>query len=326
MKSKPSKALPQHRIVTNFFVMLLALFLVLSFGIPTRSLAVSEEGGAGDAAGTSTQSDTTASPGSAPDGDTGDSAPASNAAQKSSGDSRDGSGTTTTTTTNTTDGAETTTEEKTNASDNSDEDIKEESEASSGSATITDVIVEGENTVLDGQEVTFENDAEPEKAEEETAFDPESEENKAKIDAEKTVISDPVVKEVVDIAIQKAVDEALKSFDGSQSSIVITVAAGTYNGDISIGAVRTTDTEKTTTYQDAEGNELGKTTETIADGQELYNYSDKDFSGLTLIIVAADAGEDQLSAGGGVQINGNITIDGINTVLAGLYYSLKTGI
>jgi len=96
----------------------------------------------------------------------------------------------------------------------------------------------------------------------------------------------------VDNAIQKAIDEALsKTIDGTTDSITITVAAGTYNGDIVIGTSKDVDTVTTTTYKDVDGKVMG-TTET-AGTRNLYNLNNLtslDLSKFKLIIVADDAG------------------------------------
>ena len=100
-------------------------------------------------------------------------------------------------------------------------------------------------------------------------------------------------------------------------SITIKVAAGTYYGDIVIGTARSLDTVTTTTYQDAEGKALGTVTTVNEGAKSLYDLSGIDLSKLKLNIVAEDAGEDLLSAGSGAVICGNITIEGIQTVLSG---------
>jgi hypothetical protein len=73
------------------------------------------------------------------------------------------------------------------------------------------------------------------------------------------VVSEPAIKDVVENAIQKAIDEALSKVTETTDSITISVAAGTYNGDIVIGTSKSVDKVTTTTYKDSDGNVLGTT-------------------------------------------------------------------
>jgi len=100
-----------------------------------------------------------------------------------------------------------------------------------------------------------------------------------------------------DNAIQKAVDKVLSSLTADSTSATITVKAGTYDGDINIaGSVG----DNFILYILAEDSY-----ETPAEGELI----DKD------TISAESAGT--------ANVNGDICIDGVNVVLAGLYLSLE---
>ncbi|MBQ6692726.1 MAG: hypothetical protein IJN00_05280, partial [Clostridia bacterium] len=106
-----------------------------------------------------------------------------------------------------------------------------------------------------------------------------------------------------DNAIQKAVEKALTALDADSKSVTVSVAAGEYDGDIVV-------------YSSA-----------FAGGV--------DWDEFTLYILAEDSYEapetedglidkDQITANseGKAHVNGNITVEGINVVLAGLYMAL----
>ena len=99
-------------------------------------------------------------------------------------------------------------------------------------------------------------------------------------------------------AIQKAIDMALASIEENVTAVTIQVESGEYNGDIAISRDK------------AKPAQSGGTV------------SDK----LTLNIVTADAkGQDgwQPKSDGSARVNGNILIDGINVLLAGLYLEME---
>lgn len=107
-------------------------------------------------------------------------------------------------------------------------------------------------------------------------------------------------------AIQKAVDVALKSAKEKAgiTDITIVVDDGEYDGDINIswGSDKTPGLFKT-----------------------LYILAKNSFKEPSVGDVI-DKSTINSGAGGGVKVNGNIIIDGINVVLSGLYYSLNTTI
>ena len=105
-------------------------------------------------------------------------------------------------------------------------------------------------------------------------------------------------------AIQKAVDKALEKITDDTRSITITVAAGTYNGDVAVTTTRALNAFFETNsdfilYLLGEGSY-----EEPAEG-ELIDKSAVNSAG-----------------GSDVVLNGNLTIDGINVTLAGIYLSL----
>ena len=100
-------------------------------------------------------------------------------------------------------------------------------------------------------------------------------------------------------AIQKAVDKALTQITADTSSVTIDVSAGTYNGDISINGG---------------GYSLPTGFKLYLLASDAYT---KAVSGALIDSTAINAG----SAGAAV-VNGNITVDGVDVVLAGLYMSL----
>jgi hypothetical protein len=141
--------------------------------------------------------------------------------------------------------------------------------------------------------------------------------NKAVIDdTQTTTVTNPDARN----AIQKAVDEALERIEADTKSITISVEPGTYSGDIIISSVMKRTTTTTTTYKDAAGNVLG-TVDSKNDLPEADYIIPENF---VLNIVASDAGESLTGSAGGVKIDGNIVIDDINVLLAGLYLSLNS--
>ena len=113
-------------------------------------------------------------------------------------------------------------------------------------------------------------------------------------------------------AIQKAVTDALKKVTENTKYVTITVAAGTYKGDVNIAA------------SDEKGEDGKESVKSILE-------KNKDF---VLYILGegsyAEAEEGAvidkttISAAGGtdVVVKGSLNIDGINTILAGIYFSL----
>ncbi|NLI54632.1 MAG: hypothetical protein GX417_10000, partial [Clostridiales bacterium] len=198
-----------------------------------------------------------------------------------------------------------------------------------GQAQITEILEGPDNeNALEGSteseqaDLTYENDAivtdpanldggESPKA----AFDVEA--NKAIIDETQTTsVTNPDARN----AIQKAVDEALEKIEADTKSITITVEPGTYSGDIIISSVMKRTSTTTTTYKDAAGNVLG-TVDTVNDLPEVEYVIPDNF---VLNIVASDAGDSLTGSAGGAKIEGNIVIDDINVLLAGLYLSLNS--
>ncbi|MEN6340037.1 MAG: hypothetical protein ABFD03_07915, partial [Clostridiaceae bacterium] len=100
-------------------------------------------------------------------------------------------------------------------------------------------------------------------------------------------------------AIQLAVDKVLSSLTGDSTSATIRVSAGTYDGDISITAGSSVP-ENFILYILAEDSY-----ETPAEGA---------------LIEKTSIGT---QSAGTVDVNGNISVDGVNVVLAGLYLSLE---
>ncbi|MEN6634940.1 MAG: hypothetical protein ABFC56_03770, partial [Clostridiaceae bacterium] len=102
-----------------------------------------------------------------------------------------------------------------------------------------------------------------------------------------------------DNAIQKAVDKVLAELSPDSASATIRVAAGTYNGDINITAGAS-----------------------VAEDFVLYILADDSFE-----TPAEGALIDKTTIGtqgsGAADVTGNVNIDGVNVVLAGLYLSLE---
>ncbi|MCI6866405.1 MAG: hypothetical protein MR871_00355, partial [Lachnospiraceae bacterium] len=128
-----------------------------------------------------------------------------------------------------------------------------------------------------------------------------------------TFQNDPVQEEgsegtVSENAIQKAIDAALKAAkdNADTTELTITVDEGTYDGDISISWDRGGEGNVPTVF---------KTLYILAKGS--FEEPDSDAIDKTMI---------SSSANGKAAVNGNILIDGINVVLAGLYYSLNSKI
>ena len=124
------------------------------------------------------------------------------------------------------------------------------------------------------------------------------------ITADESVVTKASESAEVKNAIQLAVDEALKAATSSTTELTVTVEDGTYDGDISI--------------KKGDG-------QTLSDDLKLYILASGSYT-------AADEGKTidktkiTADAAGGAKVGGNITIDGINVILAGLYYSLDTKI
>ena len=98
-------------------------------------------------------------------------------------------------------------------------------------------------------------------------------------------------------AIQKAIDAALADIEDNTDSITIDVSAGTYDGDINIVA------------------------SSVREGVRLYILASDSYTQAAdgqLI----DKSSINTNSSGGAKVNGNITIEGIDVVLAGLYLSL----
>ncbi len=190
-----------------------------------------------------------------------------------------------------------------------------------GAGTEYDDALEG-STESEQAELTFQNDVvvkDPANIEggesPKEAFDVEA--NKANIDESKTAsVTNPDPKN----AIQKAVDAALAKIEAETKSITITVDPGTYGGDIVISSVMKRTETTTTTYKDSADKVLG-TVDTVTELPDVQYIIPENF---VLKIVASDAGESLTASAGGVHVEGNIVVDGINVLLAGLYLSLNS--
>lgn len=111
-------------------------------------------------------------------------------------------------------------------------------------------------------------------------------------------------------AIQKAVEEALNQVSDATSALTVTVKAGEYLGDLSITksdalAMYLSDNRDFTLYILGEGS---------------YDEPAKDAQGNPALI---DKDTLTAQADGSVVLNGNVLIDGINVVMAGIYMSLE---
>ena len=128
-------------------------------------------------------------------------------------------------------------------------------------------------------------------------------------DAVKTENTEGTESEVSENAIQKAIDAALQSAkeNADTTELTITVDEGTYDGDIKISWDRVNGKNE---------NSLLTTLYILAKGSFEKPESD----------VIIDKTKISSSAAGKSAVNGNILIDGINVVLAGLYYSLNSKI
>ena len=158
-----------------------------------------------------------------------------------------------------------------------------ETPAPEGSAQITEQIVQDDSNVVGEEPMVFENDPPTEETEDDIQ------------DTEGSTATEEKN------AIQKAVDEALKSAQTNSDikEITIVVEDGTYNGDINI------------------------------------SFKDSSSSLTKLYIIARDSFLDPGEGGvidkatisangtGGANATGNIYIEGLDVVLAGLYYSLN---
>ena len=124
------------------------------------------------------------------------------------------------------------------------------------------------------------------------------------ITADESVVTKASESAEVKNAIQLAVDEALKAATSSTDQLTVTVEDGTYDGDITI--------------KKGDG-------QTLKDDLTLYILASGSYTaaeeGKTITKETITAG-----AAGGAKVGGNINIDGINVVLAGLYYSLDSKI
>ena len=124
------------------------------------------------------------------------------------------------------------------------------------------------------------------------------------ITADESVVTKASESAEVKNAIQLAVDEALKAATSSTTELTVTVEDGTYDGDITI--------------KKGDG-------QTLKDDLTLYILASGSYAaaeeGKTITKETITAG-----AAGGAKVGGNINIDGINVVLAGLYYSLDSKI
>ena len=129
-------------------------------------------------------------------------------------------------------------------------------------------------------------------------------------------------------AIQKAVDEALLKITNDTKSITVKVSSGEYNGDISINAgnakgdvpsdfvlyILSEDSYQSpeTDHEEEPGGE--------DDLQTVEEKSGEDENIPNPIIDKTTIDADSV---GGAKVNGNILIEGLNVVLAGLYWSLE---
>ncbi|NCC43147.1 MAG: hypothetical protein EOM18_06075, partial [Clostridia bacterium] len=116
----------------------------------------------------------------------------------------------------------------------------------------------------------------------------------------------PAEQPEVENAIEKAVSKALVSADKDTRELTVTISDGIYNGDIQITKDKLgmgVDGKNITMYLLAEG-----------------SYQPAAKGGVI------DKNSITAGAGGQANVNGNIIIDGINVVLAGLYYSLNNTI
>ena len=113
-------------------------------------------------------------------------------------------------------------------------------------------------------------------------------------------------------AIQRAVTAALKNATAETTVITVTVDEGEYNGDIKIAKP-----EASTEGESSQAVSLNSDLKVYILGKGSYTEPESGMIDKTKITAGA---------GANARVNGNILIDGINVVLAGLYYSLETKI
>ena len=183
--------------------------------------------------------------------------------------------------------------ETTEGSDSGEESVEEES---SGTAYFEESITEsGENT-LSSPEEFFNADSSSEDSENSDSSDDSSEDEDTSNASEETVTEN---------AIQLAISKALESADEDTVELTVTIEEGTYDGDITIHSSDTnvSDPSKFTLYVLAKD-----------------SYSEPE-SGSTIdkSLINADAS-------GNTKFNGSISIDGINVVMAGLYFSMQQSV
>ena len=138
-------------------------------------------------------------------------------------------------------------------------------------------------------------DPEPKEEEKEPEPKPEPVEEVKEETAENVVVN----------AIQTQVNEAIKNMASSEDSAYVRIDEGNYEGDINIQAPTTEGSGSITSSQ---------TLYLLAPG----SYEEKDGKVNTESIGA--------TADGNTTMNGNVNIDGINVILAGVYFSLGNSI
>ena len=145
--------------------------------------------------------------------------------------------------------------------------------------------------------------------------------NKTEKDGTTTV--DKVTRTTVtssDNAIQKAVNEALKKITADTKSVTVTVAAGKYDGDVNISdelEIESSDSSGSkTALKDILTNNKGFKLYILGEG----SYTKPEDGGII------DKSKITTDTGQNVLFGGNFNIQGINTVLAGIWLSLKNSI